>query len=103
MVATLYFYDENGQPVWVIGTHEGFELNQDITIDMEKINGYGRSQNLVELTRVPAGTITINLNQASQNVNEAGRLTMNVHYPDDSNNDNWVRESISFGLLSKPR
>ncbi len=103
VVATMYFYDEEGQPVWVIGTQEGFELNQDITINMDKVNGYGRLQNSVELTRLPAGTITINLKQASQNLNDAGRLTMDVHYPDDSYNDNWVRESIAFGLLSKPR
>ncbi len=103
VVATLYFYDEEGQPVWVIGTQEGFELNQDITINMEKVNGYGRLQNFLELTRVPAGTITINLNQASQDLNQAGLLSMNIHYPDDSSNDNWVREAIPFGLLSKPR
>ncbi len=103
VVATLYFYDEEGQPVWVIGTQEGFELNQDITINMDKVNGYGRLQNSVELTRVPAGTITINLNQASQNINQAGHLSMDIHYPDDTQNDNWVRESIPFGLLSKPR
>ncbi len=103
VVATLYFYDEEGQPVWVIGTQERFELNQDITIYMDKVNGYGRSQNSVELTRVPAGTITINLNQASQDVNQAGRLTMDIHYPNDSQNNNWVREAIPFGLLSKPR
>jgi hypothetical protein len=103
VVATLYFYDEEGQPVWVIGTQEGFELNQDITINMDKVNGYGRLQNSVELTRVPAGAITINLNQASQDINQAGRLTMDVHYPDDAQNNNWVRSSIPFGLLSKPR
>ncbi len=103
VVATMYFYDETGQPVWVIGTQEGFELNQDITINMEKVNGYGRSQNSVELTRLPAGTITINLNQASQNLTEAGVLTMDVHYPDDGQNNNWVRQTIPIAMLSKPR
>ena len=103
VVAILYFYDESGEPRWLIGQQSGFQLNQDISIDMNQINGYGRNQNHVELTQFSAGSITINLNQASNNLNEAGTLNMDVFYPDDqSNQDNWIRNNIPIALFSKP-
>lgn len=70
---------------------------------MEQVNGYGRLQNQVELTRNPAGTITLNLNQASKNFDEAGTLSMDIHYPDDLLNDNWIRNRVPFALLSEPK
>lgn len=35
---------------------------------MKQINGYGQLQNHVELTQLSAGTITLNLQQASKNI-----------------------------------
>jgi len=103
VVAILYFYDEFGQPRWLIGQSAGFELNQDIVIDMKQINGYGRMQNYVEPTELSAGTITLNLQQASKELGQAGNLSMDVFYPGDQPNDNWLRNNIPISLFSKPR
>ncbi len=103
VVAILYFYDEFGNPRWLIGQSAGFETNQDIVVDMKQINGYGRMQNYVELTEISAGTITLNLQQASKELGQAGSMSMDVFYPDDQPNDNWVRNNIPISLFSKPR
>lgn len=104
IVAILYFYDENGQPRWLIGQAADFELNQDITVNMKQVNGYGRNQNFVELTQIPAGTLTLNLKTASKDFNKAGSMSMDVFYPEDqSNNSYWVRDNIPLALFSKPR
>ena len=104
VVAIVYFYDETGYPRWLIGQANGFEFNQDINIDMKQINGYGRLQNLVELSEIPAGNLTLNLLQASQEFGQAGKLSMDIFYPEDqTNNDNWVRNNIPIALFSKPR
>ncbi len=103
VVAILYFYDEFGNPRWIIGQSTGFEIDQDIVIEMKQINGYGRMQNYVELTEVSAGTITLNLQQASKELGQAGSMSMDVFYPDDQPNDNWARNNIPISLFSKPR
>ncbi|MCF6317905.1 MAG: VCBS repeat-containing protein [Proteobacteria bacterium] len=103
VVAVLYFYDEFGNPRWVMGQSTGFETDQDIVIDMKQINGYGRLQNYVELTEFPAGTITLNLQQAAKELGQAGSMSMDVLYPDDQPNDNWVRNNIPISLFSKPK
>lgn len=103
VVAILYFYDETGEPRWLIGQQDSFQLNQDITIEMKQINGYAKDQNHVELAQISAGTITLNLNQASNNLDEAGTMTMQVFYPDDQlNQDNWIRNDIPIALFSLP-
>lgn len=103
VVAILYFYDEAGEPRWLIGQQDGFQLNQELTINMNQINGYGRDQNYVELTQFSAGTITLNLNQASNNLNEAGLMSMDVFYPDDQpSQNNWIRNNIPIALFSVP-
>ena len=104
IVAILYFYDDNGLPRWLIGQAGDFELNQEITVNMNQVNGYGRNQNFVELTQIPAGTITFNLNMASKDFTQAGTMSMDVFYPQDqSDNDYWVRDNIPIALFSKPR
>ena len=104
LVAIVYFYDETGEPRWIIGNASDFALNQNITIEMKQINGYGRNQNYVELTELDAGNITLNLKKASQDFNQAGTLSMDIAYPDDISNHNyWTRDSIPIALFSKPR
>lgn len=104
VVAILYYYDDQGQPSWLIGQQEGFELNQETTINMQYIKGYGHSDNYVELSRLDAGSITLNLNQASNNLDDAGTLSMDLFYPNDPFViNNWIRDDIPIALFSKPR
>jgi hypothetical protein len=104
MIAILYFYDDAGRPRWLIGQTTGFKVGQQISINMNQINGYGRQQQKLELTEISAGTLTLKLKQASNILQQAGTLDMNIHYPDDQRvNDNWVKKDIAIALFSKPR
>ncbi len=103
LLAILYFYDENGQPRWLMGQANNFIKDKDITIDMKQINGYARGQTATELTENSAGSITVNLHQASNDLNKAGSLSMDIHYPDDELNDNWRRKNIPIALFSEKR
>ena len=69
---------------------------------MNMYNGYGREHENVELTYLPAGNLSINLNEASKDFNQAGTLTMDVFYPKGERQD-WIRNNIPFALSSEPR
>jgi hypothetical protein len=103
IVAILYFYDELGKPRWLIGQNDSFQRNQDINIKMKQIVGYGRSEKMIELNEFAAGTITLNLENASQNFASAGRVSMQIHYPGDENKELWNRNQLPIALFSKPR
>lgn len=102
-VVVIYFYDEQGFPRWVMGYKESFLINEDNTIDMVQYRGYGRDQNLVELSEIPAGSVTLNLNEASAVLGQAGSLSMDIQYSGNIMlNDNWQRNNIPIALFSKP-
>lgn len=103
LIAILYFYDENGQPRWLMGQTNDFIKDMDIAIEMKQINGYAREQKPTELTEISAGSITINLHKPSNDLDQAGILSMDVHYPDDQFNNNWLRKNIPIALFSQKR
>lgn len=104
VVAIVYFYDELGNPRWLIGNQSNFITGQAVNIEMKQLNGYGREQNYVELTEIPAGNITLILVQASKEFGQAGTLSMDINYPEDMMNNNyWQRDNIPIALFSKPK
>ncbi len=102
LIAVLFFYDGDGNPRWLIGDAEGFIPSQPITLSMDMIQGYGRGQTPLELVRIPAGHITLSLNEASQDITRSGTMSMNVRYPQGAQVD-WIRNNIPFTMLSKPK
>ncbi len=102
VVAILYFYDAEGQARWISGQAGNFLPSQPLNIEMNMYNGYGREHENVELTYLPAGNLSINLNEASKDFNQAGTLTMDVFYPKGERQD-WIRNNIPFALSSEPR
>ncbi len=102
MIAVLFFYDGDGNPRWLIGDAQNFIPTQPITIDMNMIQGYGRDQTPLELVKIPAGQITLTLNEASQDIADSGTMSMNVRYPQGAQVE-WVRDNIPFTMLSKPK
>ncbi len=102
IIAVLFFYDGDGNPRWLIGNAENFIPSQAISLDMDMIQGYSREQTPLELVRIPAGQITLTLNEASQDISRSGTMSMNVRYPIGAQVD-WVRDNIPFTLLSKPK
>lgn len=102
MVVILYYYDGAGQPRWLIGQQSDFQVGQEITLDMNMIQGYGRSALPTDAQFIPAGTMSLTLNQASSNIISAGTMSIDVSYPGDEGG-HWVRDSIPIALFSEPR
>ncbi len=102
MVLVLYFYDGQGNPRWLIGQQSGFVKGQEITLDMNMVKGYARQSTPTDLTFTSAGTISLTLNEVSNNLSREGSMTIDVSYPGQEGG-NWVRNNIPIALFSKPR
>ena len=102
MVVVLYYYDGEGNPRWLIGQQSGFEPGKEMTITMNMVKGYQRSQTPTNLELFEAGTMTLTLNQASRNFLNAGTMSIDVTYPGPEGGS-WIRNSIPIALQSTPR
>lgn len=102
LVIVLYFYDADGEPRWAIGQKAGFEPGQEFTVSMNQIQGYGRLSPLVDLIETPIGLITLKLNEPTQDISQAGTISIDVNHINHQNN-RWVRHDLPIGLFSKPR
>jgi hypothetical protein len=102
MVVVLYYYDGQGHPRWLIGQQSGFVAGEEISLDMNMVKGYRRSATPVPLELIPAGTMTLTLNQASNNLNQGGRMSIDVTYPGPQGGS-WLREDVPIALFSTPR
>jgi hypothetical protein len=92
MIAYLFYYDSEGEPRWSIGTKNGFKPNQDITIPMLDVFGYGRTQSLVERELVPSGTITLRLSNTLRDLDTDGVTDIDVTYQ-GAEGGRWFREN----------
>ena len=101
LVATIYYYDQSGQPRWAIGQQEGFESDKEITIQMREVSGFGRLATPVETTSVPAGTITATISNLQGNIAIDGTSTINVEYK-GAEGGQWIRDNVPITILTKP-
>ena len=102
IVLVLYYYDGQGNPRWLIGQQTGFEAGQEITIEMKMATGYARDDEPRAIDFTTAGSINLTLNQASNNILSAGRMSIDVTYP-GAEGGHWVRDNIPIALFSNPR
>jgi hypothetical protein len=102
LVAVLYYYDAEGNPRWLIGLQSGFEIGNEITLEMNMIKGYARYDTPRDLESFGAGTMTLLLNNPTHNLNQAGFMSLDVSYPGNEGG-HWVRSNIPIALLSNPR
>jgi hypothetical protein len=58
---------------------------------------------LLELNEFEAEILQLNLQNASQQLGNAGTLSMDIFYPGDENTQFWNGEQIPIALFSKPR
>ncbi len=102
LVLVLYYYDAQGNPRWLIGQKSGFVKGQEITLDMNRVKGYSRQSTPTDLTFTPTGSISLTLNEASNNLSKAGVMSIDVSYL-GFEGGNWVRNNIPIALFSTPR
>ncbi len=101
LVATLYYYDQTGQPRWAIGQQDDFEVGKPISIQMNEVSGFGRLNTAIQTTSVPAGTITATINNHLGNIAIDGKSTVNVEYQ-GTEGGQWIRNNVPITILTKP-
>ena len=101
LVATIYYYDETGQPRWAIGQQNGFEIGDEIIMPMRQVRGFGRLEAPIETTNVPAGTITTTIHNALGNIQIDGKSSIDIQYT-GSQGGQWIRNNVPITILTKP-
>lgn len=102
LISIIYFYDNNGKPRWVIGQQNGFEIGQEITLDLFQTKGYARDAMVLPINNFPAGTLNITLNSNSQSIENDGSLTIDVTYF-GVEGGTWSRSNLPITLFTQPR
>ncbi len=101
IVVVVYFYDADGFPRWVLGQASGFNTSEDITVDLQQFQGYGRNDDAQTVSSALAGTITLNLNSTTFDLNQDGTMSIDIKYTGVEGN-NWQRNNVPITNISKP-
>lgn len=88
----MYFYDGNGQPVWVVGTApEG----DQVRFRMDSARGACPSCAYVAPTLAPAGELTLDFSALRQ-------LRINCDVSANTTSTRFIRGPVALTLLSSP-
>lgn len=101
IIAVIYYYDDAGNPRWVLGQNSGFERNVEIAIDLYEHHGFGRTATPIETTKIIAGTATFILSSYSQILENDATMTIDINYQ-GSQGGNWSRTNVPLSIFTKP-
>ncbi len=101
IIAIIYFYDEDGNPRWVIGSKTGFVPGQSITVALNQMAGYGRTDTPQDPVPTPVGSATFLLNNKSGDLQQDGTISIEIKYNGEESNP-WVRENVPLTILTEP-
>lgn len=93
VIVITYYYDAEGNPRWVIGSKQGFEVGNDITIDLQEYLGFAREADAVTTVPTLAGTITLNLLGNNNNITNNGMASISINYQGQEGGT-WERSNI---------
>lgn len=99
LFAVLYYYDNEGNPRWALGS-TGNWSNGD-TITMQQIEGFCRTCEPTELGERAAGTLTLDLDTPAQDDSGGNTATVDVTWQ-ESPGGTWLKENVPIWLLSDP-
>ena len=99
MVVIMYYFDAEGNPRWAQGIQAGFQVGQEITLELKELTGYPRDESLSDVTEVTAGTATMTLN-ANAGEDSDGLLNVNITYQ-GSEGGTWSRTGIPIKLFTE--
>ncbi|MCF6300526.1 MAG: S8 family serine peptidase [Proteobacteria bacterium] len=100
IVVAMYYFDASGQARWALGQQSGFQVGQEITINMDEFNGYARTATPTELASSNAGSMTLTLNSNTGDGND-GTMSVNVTYQ-GSEGGTWSRTSVPVTIFTEP-
>ena len=101
LVATIFYYDEDGKPRWVQGQQSNFVIGEPITIEMIEYKGYARYEQPITLVGSSAGNLSLTLYDNSGSDND-GKLSVDIRYQAGNDSISWERIDIPYKLESLP-
>ena len=101
IVATIFYYDEDGKPRWVQGQQSNFVIGEPITIEMIEYKGYARYEQPITLVGSSAGNLSLTLYDNSGSDND-GKLSVDIRYQAGNDSISWERIDIPYKLESLP-
>ncbi len=99
LIAIVYYYDQSGKPRWVIGQAPGFKVGEKINFSLSEVGGYARDAEPITTTYTEAGTMSLIINNNSQNLLVDGVLDINVNYL-GAEGGNWARTDVAITNLT---
>ncbi|MBL4772472.1 MAG: hypothetical protein JKX98_02350 [Alcanivoracaceae bacterium] len=99
IVVTIYYFDEDGTPRWAQGSQPGFQVGQEITVNMLEFTGFARDAEPTELSNVMAGTISLTLNSKTGAGND-GTLNLNINYQGIEGGE-WIRTNMPVTIFTE--
>jgi len=96
-----YYYDAQGFPRWSIGSADGFTPQQDYTLQLTEVKGYGRTQTPINITTEASGSVTFNLKNALNNIGIDGTASVNFQYQGEEGGE-WLRNHIPITIFTQP-
>lgn len=98
IIAFLFYYDAAGNSRWSTGITSGFAANQDITLPMTDVFGYGRTASPIGTTFVDSGNIVLNLSNTFRDLTTDGVNTIDVTYQGPEGG-RWFRDGVQIMTL----
>lgn len=99
LIAIIYYYDESGKPRWVIGQAPGFEVGEEISFNLFEVSGYARDEELKDRVYTVAGTVSLTINNNSQNLLVDGLMDIDINYL-GVEGGKWVRDKVPITNLT---
>ncbi len=100
LVVIMYYFDADGNPRWAQGIESGFQVGQEIVLDLLELSGYARDANSTEVTDVVAGSLTLTLDAINGN-DDDGVMAVNITYQ-GSEGGTWSRDKMPVKIFTAP-
>ncbi len=98
LVVIMYYFDADGNPRWAQGIESGFQVGQEIVLDLLELSGYARDANSTEVTDVVAGSLTLTLDAINGNDSD-GVMAVDITYQ-GSEGGTWSRDEIPVKIFT---
>ncbi len=99
-ISINYYYDNSGNPRWSIGSAGGFELNKDFTLELNELDGYGRTSTPTTVKSTPSGSVRFNLVNALNNLSIDGKADVSFEYQ-GTEGGQWLRDDIPVTIFTQ--
>ncbi|HHL31410.1 MAG TPA: hypothetical protein ENJ41_02405, partial [Oceanospirillales bacterium] len=99
IVVIIYYFDANGSPRWALGTQAGYQLGQEITLDMLEFAGFARDATAIELETVSTGALTLTINSRTGTGND-GNINLDINYQ-GIEGGNWNRTNVPITIFTE--